>query len=407
MTNASLTEENLHRLNDRISGLLVNDPVNQHYKIDRDVFLDETIFELEMKYIFEGGWVFAAHESQIAKPHDFLTLMIGRQPVILTRKADGGIGGFANVCSHRGARVCREKSGNKKIFACGFHGWSYDSGGALVNVTDEKDGAYPEGFDRKNFGLRPVARIESYRGFIFASLNPDVPPLNEHLAGARAFIDLFADQSPTGKHEILRGVTRYTYKGNWKLQVENGLDGYHVGPVHANYMMTVMRRAAGESKNDTKVIDLTTLGKGSGGGFFAFDHGHTVLWLDYSNYKDRPNYEFYDDYQKKYGPQRTNWMCHRLRNLLLFPNVFLMDQTSTQIRIIRPVAVDETEIITYCIAPVGESDSARALRIRQYEDFFNASGMATPDDLTEFNNCQIGFQGRAARYSESATSACD
>ena len=63
-------------------------------------------------------------------------------------------------------------------------------------------------------------------------------------------------------------------------------------------------------------------------------------------------------------------------NLLLFPNVFLMDQTSTQIRIIQPLAVDETEVSTVCIAPVGESAEARAVRLRQYEDFFNSTGMA-------------------------------
>jgi len=73
--------------------------------------------------------------------------------------------------------------------------------------------------------------------------------------------------------------------------------------------------------------------------------------------------------------------------------------------VVISVSVDETEITTYCIAPVGESDAARALRIRQYEDFFNASGMATPDDLTEFNNCQIGFKGRASRYSDMSRGA--
>jgi benzoate/toluate 1,2-dioxygenase alpha subunit len=98
-------------------------------------------------------------------------------------------------------------------------------------------------------------------------------------------------------------------------------------------------------------------------------------------------------------------MCERFRNLLLFPNVFLMDQTSTQLRIIRPISVNETEVITYCIAPVGESAAMRALRIRQYEDFFNASGMATPDDLTEFNNCQIGFTARGAKWNDMSRGA--
>ena len=84
-----------------------------------------------------------------------------------------------------------------------------------------------------------------------------------------------------------------------------------------------------------------------------------------------------------------------LRNLCLYPNVFLMDQFSSQLRVFRPIAVDKTEVTIYCIAPKGESAPDRARRIRQYEDFFNASGMATPDDTEEFRATQRGYQGGA------------
>jgi benzoate/toluate 1,2-dioxygenase alpha subunit len=70
--------------------------------------------------------------------------------------------------------------------------------------------------------------------------------------------------------------------------------------------------------------------------------------------------------------------------------MFLMDQMGTQIRMFRPISVDKTEVTIYCFAPVGEAPVERAKRIRQYEDFFNASGMATSDDLTEFNESQKG-----------------
>ena len=76
-----------------------------------------------------------------------------------------------------------------------------------------------------------------------------------------------------------------------------------------------------------------------------------------------------------------------------------MDQMSSQIRVFRPVAVDKTEVTIYCIAPVGESDEDRYHRLRQYEDFFNASGMATPDDLAEFSAAQQGASGTSARGS--------
>ena len=85
------------------------------------------------------------------------------------------------------------------------------------------------------------------------------------------------------------------------------------------------------------------------------------------------------------------------RNLCLYPNVYLMDQFSTQIRHFRPIAPDKTEVTIYCIAPKGESAEARAHRIRQYEDFFNASGMATPDDLEEFRSCQLTFRATKPR----------
>ena len=69
-------------------------------------------------------------------------------------------------------------------------------------------------------------------------------------------------------------------------------------------------------------------------------------------------------------------------------------------RVFRPLAVDKTEVTTYCIAPKGERAEIREHRLRQYEDFFNASGMATPDDIAEFRNCQVGYQAKAAPWSE-------
>jgi benzoate/toluate 1,2-dioxygenase alpha subunit len=77
-----------------------------------------------------------------------------------------------------------------------------------------------------------------------------------------------------------------------------------------------------------------------------------------------------------------------------------MDQFGSQIRVLRPISVDKTETTIYCIAPKGESAEARARRIRQYEDFFNVSGMATPDDLEEFRACQAGYAGSASKWND-------
>src|SRR3546814_16620752 len=123
-------------------------------------------------------------------------------------------------------------------YTCSFHGWTFSNNGALLNVTDEENGAYPEHFDRSDLGLSEVARLESYKGFIFASLSEDVPPLIDYLAGAKTLIDLIVDQSPDGKLEIIRGIGRYPYRGNWKMQTEKGLAAYQGRTENTNYVLT-------------------------------------------------------------------------------------------------------------------------------------------------------------------------
>jgi benzoate/toluate 1,2-dioxygenase subunit alpha len=137
-----------------------------------------------------------------------------------------------------------------------------------------------------------------------------------------------------------------------------------------------------------------------GGGFYSFENGHLLLWTNWANPEDRPNWDRREELAAQYGPALADWMVLRSRNLCLYPNVYLMDQFSSQIRHFRPISVDKTEVTIYCIAPKGESTEARSRRIRQYEDFFNASGMATPDDLEEFRACQMAMMGRAARWND-------
>jgi benzoate/toluate 1,2-dioxygenase beta subunit len=112
---------------------------------------------------------------------------------------------------------------------------------------------------------------------------------------------------------------------------------------------------------------------------------------DRANPEDEPLYERRAELIERVGQTQADWAINVARNLCLYPNVYLMDQFSSQIRQYRPIAVDKTEVTIHCIAPKGESAQARAARIRRYEDFFNATGMATPDDLEEFRASQNGY----------------
>jgi benzoate/toluate 1,2-dioxygenase alpha subunit len=205
------------------------------YRVAREIFTDPGIFELEMKHIFEGNWIYLAHESQIPNKNDYFTTYMGRQPIFIARDRNGQLNAFVNACSHRGAMLCRFKRGSRVIFTCPFHGWTFTNSGKLLKVKNPEGAGYPECFNKDgSHDLTKIARFESYRGFLFGSLNPDVVPLVEHLGEAAKMIDLIVDQSPEGL-EVLRGASTYLYDGNWKLQTENGADGYHVTSVHWNY----------------------------------------------------------------------------------------------------------------------------------------------------------------------------
>lgn len=375
-----------------LDDFLIEDKEKGDYRLHRSAFTDEALFDLEMKHIFEGNWVYLAHESQMAANNDYYTTHIGRQPIFIARNRQGQLNAFINACSHRGAMLCRHKRGNKATYTCPFHGWTFNNGGKLLKVKDPEGAGYPEGFNQDgSHDLTKVARFENYRGFLFGSLKADVLPLAEFLGEAAKIIDMIVDQSADGL-EVLRGASTYTFDGNWKLQAENGADGYHVSSVHWNYAATTSRRKEQSEVREDKIraMDAGKWGK-QGGGFYAFDHGHVLLWTKWANPEDRPNFARRDEFAEKFGAATADWMVQRSRNLCLYPNVYLMDQFGSQIRLLRPISANKTEVTIYCIAPKGEDDDARARRIRQYEDFFNVSGMATPDDLEEFRACQQGY----------------
>ena len=381
-----------------ISNAVQNDPVSGNFRCRRDIFTDAALFDYEMKYIFEQNWVFLAHESQVANPDDYLVSNIGRQPVIITRNKAGDVSAVINACAHRGAELCRRKQGNRSTFTCQFHGWTFSNTGKLLKVKDGQDDNYPEGFNVDgSHDLTRVPSFANYRGFLFGSMNPDACPIEEHLGGSKAILDQVIDQTP-GELEVLRGSSSYIYDGNWKLQVENGADGYHVGSVHWNYVATIGRR---DRTSDTiRTVDVTTWSKKNIGGTYTFEHGHMLLWTRLPNPEVRPVFARREELKARVGEEVADAIVNQTRNLCIYPNLYVMDQISTQIRVVRPISVDKTEVTIYCFAPRDESEEVRNARIRQYEDFFNVSGMGTPDDLEEFRACQSGYRGSAAEWND-------
>src|SRR5215510_9865867 len=189
--------------------------------VDRKIFSDEEIYRLELEHIFARAWNFMAHDSQIPNPGDFFTTYIGEDRVIVVRDKAGRPQVLLNTCRHRGNAVCRAEEGHATSFMCTYHGWTYDLQGKLVGVPGLKD-YYHDDLNREAWGLVSAAKVENFKGFIFATLDPEAPSLDEYL-GDVGKISL-NQLALKGDVMIADGVQKYTIGCNWKLAADNVWD---------------------------------------------------------------------------------------------------------------------------------------------------------------------------------------
>jgi benzoate/toluate 1,2-dioxygenase alpha subunit len=360
-------------------------PAEGVFRVHRDVYTDPALFELEMKFIFERTWNYLALESEIPNPNDFVTRTIGRTPVIVGRDTKGRIGVFINACRHKGATVCRTEQGNARYHVCPYHGWAYDSSGKNVDIKDRKSGNYAPAFDAENHDLIPVARVASYKGMIFGSLSKDVPDLESHLGDLKFFLDLHMEQAPQGM-EVIPGRAWYSYRGNWKMQAENGNDPYHETSTHGCFVAIQERRMRGQGNVEGRQVDWKKRAAADSG-TLEFANGHSSAWIHCLEPEKRALYPLLDEVRARVGPLKADWMLKQ-RNAVCFPNLQIADHVVPQLRLIRPISVNQTELRSFVLAPIGEPAASRAARLRQFEDFINPCGFATPDDVAMFSESQ-------------------
>ena len=166
-------------------------------RVHRRVYTDPEIFELEMERVFGRAWLFVGHSSQVPNPGDYFTTELARQPVVMTRHRDGKVHVLFNRCTHRGAKVVNERCGHAARMTCLYHGWSFDTDGALT-VVPIPDGC-AGGFRKEDFGLAPVPRVQEYRGFVFASLTRDGSSFEDQIGPMKGNIDDLVDRAPDGE----------------------------------------------------------------------------------------------------------------------------------------------------------------------------------------------------------------
>jgi benzoate/toluate 1,2-dioxygenase subunit alpha len=373
-------------------------------RVHKRVYTDPDLFELEMERIFGRAWLFVGHTSQVPNPGDFITTELGRQPVIMVRHRDGSVHVLLNRCTHRGAKVVNERCGHAQRLVCCYHGWSFDTDGRLVTVP------VPEGcaadFDKDAFGLASARRVGEYRGFVFASLASKGTSFEDHIGPVKDNIDDLVDRAPDGELALDAGMHRYAFNGNWKLQVENVLDSYHVPFGHASTVnkdgMQFARRE-GDKKGATVVETEKKQTASSWKDRKSFIAGNGHGWTSNTSLDDgKRSSPAFDEYKKvlasKVGDARMQQiLTPRLHNSLIYPNMSIMG-LNIHIRVIKPIAVDRTEVNIYPIRLVGAPATMNYGNIRLLNVTHSASSFVQTDDLESFVRAQKGLRSNLSDW---------
>src|SRR5437588_2061543 len=194
------------------------------FTLPASAYIDQALYERERDRIFGRTWQLVARVDELTRVGDLKPATILDEPILITRGLDGGLRGFYNVCRHRAAQVVLSK-GNRRSLQCPYHGWTYGLDGRL-QVAREMDGT--ENFNKADFGLVPI-RVEPWGPFVFANLDAEAPPLSEVLGG------IPNEVSAAGYDvEKMQLVERrdYIIECNWKVYVDNYLEGYHLPIAH-------------------------------------------------------------------------------------------------------------------------------------------------------------------------------
>jgi choline monooxygenase len=201
------------------------DPLEKASTIPAPWYFDTRIEQLERDSVFAANWQLVGRADQVSQPGQFFTIDVNQEPLLIARGEDGKLRAFYNVCRHHAAAVVPEAAGCAKQFRCPYHGWTYGNDGALKGMV-EFEGVC--NFDRKDNGLVPI-RVDTWENFVFVNLSGTAAPLPDFLGKVPSLVTPL--QLTENLHYFDRRI--YTLNCNWKVYVDNYLDGgYHVPHAH-------------------------------------------------------------------------------------------------------------------------------------------------------------------------------
>ncbi len=357
--------------------------------VDRRIFSAQDIYELELERIFARAWNFMAHDSQIPNPGDFFMTFIGEDRVIVVRDTDGNPQVLVNTCRHRGNAICRAEEGHATSFMCTYHGWTYDLKGALVGVPGFKE-VYHEELDRENWGLIKAAQVDTYKGFIFACLDPEAPSFPDYLGDVgRMSIDMVAEK---GEDIIVAGgIQKYTIPCNWKFAADNVWDFYH-SITHQSALMS-----GWQQNNLRRPGDLTTNFAQPNMAFLG-EYGHV-----YGGPENNPNNpltvtQSQEWRQRPQAKQAFGSLIDRIpiSHPQIFPNFWVTGPGLAQVSMRLPKGPTKTEIwwFTFLDRTTPQKHGAQ---LHQAMHSFGPAGMAEQDDGENWGQSTLGAFGTVSR----------
>lgn len=383
-------------------------------RVHRDLYTDPEIFHLEMDRIFARTWIYVGHESQVAKPGDFIQTRIALTPLLLVRDLAGDLQVLRNQCAHRGAMVVAAECGNATEFRCGYHGWTYHPDGRLKMVP--LPNGYPAHFDAKKpqGGMARLPRVASYRGFVFASMAADAPSLRDFLGHASSSLDDMVDRAPDGELEVAGGLFKHTYSGNWKLYLENLCDAAHPIFVHQSSIEAAKAQpdaAFSDGAGEVAVRQMRQNGAPysfweSQVGIWTFPNGHCYLGDYHDDAKlvaalNDPSYhEYIGCLERKKGVERAREILKVRRwNTNIYPSLSFMSQFQ-QLRVVHPIAPDRTVVYTYNFRLKGAPESLFEQTV-MFANVVNGTGSPVlTDDLEIYGRIAAGLASRGPEWIE-------
>lgn len=362
-------------------------------RIPMFIYTDPDVYWAELRRVFGRTWLFVAHESEVAETGDFVTRTMGEQPVIVARGDDTVVRVFLNSCRHRGMKLCSEDLGNTTMWRCPYHGYTYANYGVFMGTPFERF-AYPGGLDRDELRLIE-ARVESYAGLVFATWDPEAPPLEEYLGNLRWYLDIFCGRA---EMEVAGVPQRWVIPSTWKLPAENfASDAYHTATAHSFLNKLGLVKGADFGRDGYHVDP--------GGG-----HGLGIGVHDPEEGSYFPA-ELEDEYERHLGADQLA-LLRRVKNFHgnVFPNLsFLIPNfievegrrvTGLMLRLWAPMGPDKLQAWSWHIVEKGAPEWWRERGRRMYIQTFSASGMFDQDDTENWEAQTLNANAALPREDE-------